>query len=159
MPFIGRDFQVKTFAGEYAINLQAVAIVEISAEPADPALREQIRKVSSDQVQITDVSLLLALCTDLKARSRDAARYWRCVTRNPGSAVFLILQYYGGREQVWRDEAMRSRGIAEMPLMLAAREMGYDSCPMDLSEFDEVGRLINLTEDHVASCSSPSVNA
>jgi nitroreductase len=33
--------------------------------------------------------------------------------------------------------------------MLAAKAMGYDSCPMDLSDFDAVGKLINLPEDHV----------
>jgi nitroreductase len=33
--------------------------------------------------------------------------------------------------------------------MLAAKSMGYDSCPMDGFDFDAVGRLINLPEDHV----------
>ena len=38
-----------------------------------------------------------------------------------------------------------------MTLMLAAREMGYDSCPMDGFDFDAVARLINLPADHVIS--------
>ena len=44
---------------------------------------------------------------------------------------------------------MRSCGIAAMSLMLQAREMGYDSCPMDGFDFDAVGKLINLPDDHV----------
>jgi len=32
--------------------------------------------------------------------------------------------------------------------MLAAKSMGYDSCPMDLSDFDEVAKLIRLPDDH-----------
>ena len=32
--------------------------------------------------------------------------------------------------------------------MLAAKSMGYDSCPMDLSDFDEVAKLIRLPEGH-----------
>ncbi len=32
--------------------------------------------------------------------------------------------------------------------MLAAKAMGYDSCPMDGFDFDKVGELINLPEDH-----------
>ena len=32
--------------------------------------------------------------------------------------------------------------------MLAAKAMGYDSCPMDGFDFDAVGRLIDLPEDH-----------
>jgi nitroreductase len=38
-----------------------------------------------------------------------------------------------------------------MTLMLAAKELGYDSCPMDGFDFDAVARLISLPEDHVIS--------
>ena len=62
-----------------------------------------------------------------------------------------IKQYYEGREQVQRDEAMRSCGIAAQTLMLTAAAMGYDSCPMDGFDFDAVAKLINLPEDHVIS--------
>lgn len=62
-----------------------------------------------------------------------------------------IQTYYEGREQVQRDEAMRSCGIAAQTLMLAAKDFGYDSCPMDLSDSDEVGKLINLPEDHLVA--------
>jgi nitroreductase len=44
---------------------------------------------------------------------------------------------------------MRSCGIAAQTLMLAAQELGYDSCPMDGFDFEAVGRLINLPGDHV----------
>ena len=50
-----------------------------------------------------------------------------------------------------RDEAMRSCGIAAQTLMLAAKAMGYDSCPMDGFDFAAVGQLINLPDDHVIS--------
>ncbi len=36
-----------------------------------------------------------------------------------------------------------------MTLMLVAKEMGYDSCPMDGFDFDAVGKLIRLPKDHV----------
>jgi nitroreductase len=35
--------------------------------------------------------------------------------------------------------------------MLAAKSMGYDSCPMDGFDFDEVSKLIRLPEGHVIS--------
>jgi nitroreductase len=44
---------------------------------------------------------------------------------------------------------MRSCGIAAQTLMLAAKAMGYDSCPMDGFDFEAVGKLINLPKDHV----------
>ncbi|HYD34291.1 MAG TPA: nitroreductase family protein, partial [Methylophilaceae bacterium] len=62
--------------------------------------------------------------------------------------VPAIDQYYRGREQVQRDEGMRSCGMAAMALMLAATEMGYGSCPMDGFDFDAVAKLLNLPSDH-----------
>jgi len=50
--------------------------------------------------------------------------------------------------EVQRDEAMRSCGMAAMNLMLTAKAMGYDTCPMDGFDFDKVGELLNLPKDH-----------
>ena len=65
--------------------------------------------------------------------------------------VPAIHRYYEGLDQVQRDEAMRSCGIAAQTLMLAAHSMGYDSCPMDGFDFDTVAELINLPDDHTIS--------
>ncbi|MCP4698541.1 MAG: nitroreductase family protein [Gammaproteobacteria bacterium] len=116
----------------------------------DPELRKKIRAVAWDQAQITDASLLAILCADLKAWEKEPGRYWKNAPKEVQSfMVPAIGQYYGGREQVQRDEAIRSCGIAAQTLMLAAKSMGYDSCPMDGFDFDAVGKLINLPEDHV----------
>lgn len=116
----------------------------------DPELRKQIRAVSWDQAQVTDASLLVVLTADLKAWEKEPARYWRHAPAEVQDyLVPAIGQYYGGKDQVQRDEAMRSCGMAAMTLMLAAKSMGYDSCPMDGFDFDAVGKLIGLPEDHV----------
>jgi len=57
--------------------------------------------------------------------------------------------YYRGREQVQRGEAMRSCGIVAQTIMLAATSLGYDSCPRDGFDFEEVAQLIRLPDDHV----------
>lgn len=118
----------------------------------DPALRGEIRKAAWDQAQVTDASLLIVLCADLKAWNHEPARYWKN-TPQPVQDFLVpaIGQYYQGREQVQRDEAMRSCGIVGMTLMLAAKEMGYDSNPMDGFDFDAVAKLIKLPADHVIS--------
>ncbi|HSI23271.1 MAG TPA: nitroreductase family protein [Methylophilaceae bacterium] len=118
----------------------------------DPELRKQIRAVSWDQAQVTDASLLVVLTADLKSWEKEPGRYWKN-TPQPVQDFLVpaIGQYYNGREQVQRDEAMRSCGMAAMTLMLAAKEMGYDSCPMDGFDFDAVGELINLPPDHVVA--------
>jgi len=118
----------------------------------DAALREQIRAVTWMQPQITDASLLVVLCADLDAWRKQPERYWRNVSQEVREGVVQAIDaYYTGRNQVQRDEAMRSCGIAAQTLMLAAKAMGYDSCPMDLSDLDEVGKLINLPHDHVVA--------
>jgi len=113
-------------------------------------LRQQIRAVSWMQPQITDASLFIVLCADLKAWEKQPERYWRNAADDVREGVVAAIgEYYRGREQIQRDEAMRSCGIAAQTLMLAAKAMGYDSSPMDLSDFDEVGKLIQLPQDHV----------
>ncbi len=128
-----------------AFNIQNWRFVLVQ----DGALRQEIRKVSWDQAQVTDASLLIVLTADLKAWEKQPERYWRNAPKPVQDyLVPAIGQYYGGREQVQRDEAMRSCGMAAMTIMLAAKEMGYDTCPMDGFDFDAVAKLLNLPADH-----------
>lgn len=116
----------------------------------DPELRKKIREVAWNQAQVVDASLLIILCADLKCWEKSPERYWRNAPKEAQDFLLpAIDQYYRGREQVQRDEAMRSCGIAAQTIMLAAKSIGYDSCPMDGFDFDAVGELINLPEDHV----------
>jgi nitroreductase len=129
-----------------AFNLQHWRFVVVR----DPEVRKQIRAATWMQPQITDASLLVVLCADVKAWDKAPERYWRNVPPEVREGVVATVRnFYGGREQLQRDEAMRSCGIAGQTLMLAAKAMGYDSCPMDLSDFGEVGRLIRIPPDHV----------
>jgi nitroreductase len=129
-----------------AFNIQHWRLVLVD----DAGLRTRIRAAAWDQAQVTDASLLIVLCADTKAWQKDPARYWR---NAPGPVqdfmVPAIRQYYEGHEQVQRDEALRSSGIIAQTLMLGARAMGYDSCPMDGFDFNAVGELIALPPDHL----------
>jgi nitroreductase len=129
-----------------AFNIQNWRYVVVT----DSALRKQIREAAWDQSQVTDASLLIVLCADLKAWEKQPERYW---VNSPKEVQEFILpaidNCYRGRDQFQRDEAMRSCGIAAQTLMLAAKSMGYDSCPMDGFDFDKVAELIQLPADHV----------
>ncbi|WP_372798849.1 nitroreductase family protein [Pontiella sp.] len=128
-----------------AFNIQNWRFVVVK----DPELRRKIRAESWDQRQITDASLLIILCADLKAWEKKPNRYWHSAPEPVQEFIVPAIQdYYQGLEQVQRDEAMRSCGIAAQTLMLAATSMGYDSCPMDGFDFDAVADLINLPDDH-----------
>lgn len=128
-----------------AFNIQNWKFVLVK----DPELRKEIRKVAWDQEQVTAASLLIILCADLKAWEKDVPRKWRNAPQQVQDFILTAIdQYYRGKEQVQRDEAMRSCGIAAQTLMLSAKAMGYDSCPMDGFDFDAVAKLIDLPPDH-----------
>lgn len=131
-----------------AFNIQNWRFVEVR----DPELRRQIREVAWNQAQVTDASVLIVICADLKAWEKDPARYWRHAAPEVQQLlVGMIDAYYRGKDQVQRDEAMRSCGIAAQTIMLAAKALGYDTCPMDGFDFDAVAKLIHLPPDHVIS--------
>ena len=117
----------------------------------DKELRSKIRKeLGNDQAQMTDASLLILFTADTKAWNKNPERYW---VNAPKEVAELLVGWMGpfheGREWLQRDEAQRSIGMAMQTLMLAAQELGYESCPMVGFEIEKVAELINLPEDHV----------
>jgi nitroreductase len=116
----------------------------------DVDLRQQLKAAAWGQSQVVEASLLVILCADLKAFEKSPERYWRDAPEAvQQQLVPMIVKTYQGREQLQRDEAMRSVGIASQTLMLATKALGYDSCPMVGFDPVKVGELINLPEDHV----------
>ena len=117
----------------------------------DPELRTRIRtEFGNDQAQMTDASLLILFTADVKAWQKSPERYW---VNAPKEVSELLVNWMGpfheGREWLQRDEAQRSIGIAMQTLMLVAKDMGYETCPMIGFDIDKVAKLIGLPEDHI----------
>ena len=110
-----------------AFNIQNWRFVRVT----DGAQRKAIRAVAWDQAQVEEASELLVLCFDQDSWKEEPERYWR---NAPQEVSDLLVGWMGpfheGREWLQRDEAQRSIGMAMQTLMLAAKAMGYDSCPM-----------------------------
>ena len=127
-----------------SFNIQHWRLVNVT----DKALRSQLREAAYDQAQVTDASLLFVIAVDIKAWSKDPARYW---VNAPKEAQDILVPwinpFYSGDEQLQRDEAMRSAGILLQTMMLSAKGMGYDSCPMVGFDFKKVAELIHLPKD------------
>jgi len=129
-----------------AFNIQNWRFVVLT----DPELRKQVREVAWDQAQVTDASLFIVLCADLKSWEKQPDRYWVNAPQEVQEFMLpAIDNYYRGKEQVQRDEAMRSGGIVAQTLMLTAQSMGYNSCPMDGFDFEKAAELIHLPENHI----------
>lgn len=137
---------------EYAIlsptsfNLQHWRFIQIK----DKQKRQQIEDVSWGQKQVTEASMLLVLCADLNSWEKEPERYWQnAPTESQDIILPMIENYYTNHHQAQRDECQRSTALAAMNIMLMAKELGYDSCPMVGFDFDQVAKLIKLPHDHI----------
>lgn len=112
--------------------------------------KAQLREAAWGQAQVTDASMTLVLCADINAWKKDPARYWRNAPQDAQDLLVPMIEpFYAGKDWQQRDEAMRSVGIVSQTIMLAAKAMGYDSCPMIGFDTEQVGKIINLPDDHV----------
>lgn len=131
-----------------SFNMQNYRLVVVS----DRQLRKKIRAVAWDQVQVTDASALFIMCADLTAHHADPSLYWGHAPQQIQDMLGpMIKPFYDGKPELTRDEGIRSTALAGMTLMLAAKDMGYDSCPMVGFDCDAVAKLINLPDTHALS--------
>jgi len=131
-----------------SFNMQNYRILVVR----DPELRKEIRAAAWDQAQVTDASVLFVMCADLDAHKEDPSLYWSHAPQEVQNILGpMIKPFYEGRDWLIRDEAIRSSALAGMTLMLAAREFGYDSCPMVGFDAEKVAQLIDLPDNHVIS--------
>lgn len=115
------------------------------------AKKDALRTASFNQAQVSEASLTIVLCADLNAHL-DGARYWSNASEAVRSIMVpMIAPFYENNHQLQRDEAMRSVGIASQTLMLAAKTMGYDSCPMIGFDPIQVAKIIQLPDNHVVA--------
>jgi nitroreductase len=115
----------------------------------DSAKKEALCAAAWNQAQVKDASISILLCADLNAH-QTPDRYWVNAPEPVREMIVpMIPQFYEGNAELQRDEAMRSIGIASQTLMLAAKAMGYDSCPMIGFDPAKAAEIINLPEGHL----------
>jgi nitroreductase len=135
-----------------SFNMQNYRILVVR----DPEIRKQIRAAAWDQPHVTDASVLFILCADLTAHQENPSTYWAHAPQEVQDILGPMIQpFYEGKDTLIRDEAMRSSALAGMTLMLAAKDMGYDSCPMIGFDGEKVAELINLPQHYALSFMIP----
>jgi len=116
----------------------------------DQSIKEKIGIAARNQAQPVDGSLVILLCGNMSAWKDDPLRYWQNHPAEKQELVKASLEKkYSDSPQNRRDEAIRSCGFAGQTIMLAARQMGLDSCPMVGFNYDEMARIIELPDDHL----------
>ena len=128
-----------------SFNLQNWRFVLVT----DQERKERLRAIGWRQAQFAEASLVILVCGDRKAHARDPGRYWRHAPEAARATIVpAIIDAYEGREDLQHDEVLRSGGMAAQTIMLAAKAMGYDTCPMVGFDFAEAAALVNLPPDH-----------
>ena len=118
----------------------------------DKAIQAQLRAAAWNQAQVEDASGTIVVCADLKAAEKNPERYWKDTDKNVQEMIVpMITKFYAGNPDLQRDEAIRSCGIAAQTIMLTAKDMGYDSCPLIGFDSQKVAEIINLPKDHIVA--------
>ncbi len=101
----------------------------------DEAKKQELLPIAYNQAQVAESSFTVAILGDLEANKNAAPVYDALVEAGSMSAEIrdtLIGQINGAYEYpgVANDSALSNASLAAMNLMLAARALGYDTCPM-----------------------------
>lgn len=140
-----RELLELTLLSPTSFNMQNWRFVVVT----DQAKKDAIRAASWDQAQVSEASVTLLLCANLKSHE-NADRYWVDAPKPVQDMIVpMIGGFYADKLELQHDEAIRSIGIAGQTLMLAAKDMGYDSCPMIGFDQKKVAEIINLPEAHI----------
>jgi nitroreductase len=114
--------------------------------------KEKLLPIAYGQQQVVDSSVTIAVLGDLEANKNGETVYGQQVAKGlmPSSVKDTMLAQIDGAysrpgaAQFARDEAIRNSALAAMQLMLAAKALGYDTCPMggyDVQKFVETFRV------------------
>ncbi|TLS49481.1 nitroreductase family protein [Paenibacillus antri] len=101
----------------------------------DAALREKLLPIANHQRQVVESSAVVAVLGDLEGHRNAELVYGERVKSGAMSAeikdtlVGQVERAYGSGTFA-RDEAFLNGGFAAMQLMLAAKALGYETCPM-----------------------------
>ena len=97
-------------------------------------------------VMILSGSVWAAVTPHQKVMARRAAELLNSIfdrIKMQQVLVGMIRQYYGSHAEARRDENLRSGSMAAQTLMLAAKALGYDSCPMIGFDFEAAAELLH----------------
>ncbi len=140
-----RQLMELTILSPTSYNVQNWRFVVVT----DPDVKARLRAAGRDQAQFTDASLVVMICGDRLAWTREPERYWANAAPEKRAVIVpKLVKAFQDDPQKRRDENLRSGSLAAQTLMLAARALGYDTCPMVGFDFAEAGRIIALPADH-----------
>jgi nitroreductase len=128
-----------------SFNLQHWTFIAVR----DHETKKRLKEAAWGQQQVEDSSVSLLVCGKLDA-FKDAPRVYEEAPREIQDKMLpMIKGFYDGKEQVIRDEAIRSASLASMTLMYSAKARGWDTCAMIGFDPDAVTKILKLTPNYI----------
>lgn len=134
-----------------AFNLQHTKYVTV----IDPTVKEKIRKAANGQYKVFSASAVVLVLGD-KETFRQAAEIYEWLEMlgivSKQEYDFMVNDtvsfYESGGDAFKRDEAIRNASLSAMMFMLAAKEKGWDTCPMIGFDPEEVKNILNISDQY-----------
>jgi nitroreductase len=124
----------------------------------DKALKEKLRKVAWDQPKITDAPVVLIVLGDREGFKKGNPGFEKDFAESVKAGIMKQEQYdwfinatnslYGVSPERQLTFACKNAGFFSMSLMLAAKDAGLDSHPMDGFDIDGVRKAFNIPDQY-----------
>ena len=124
----------------------------------DKAKKEMLRKVAWDQPKITDAPVVLIVLGDREGFEKGNAGFEKDFAESVKAGIMKQEQYdwfinaanslYGVSPERQLAFACKNTGFFAMSLMLAAKDAGLDSHPMDGFDIDGVRKAFNIPDQY-----------
>ncbi|MEW9698553.1 nitroreductase family protein [Paenibacillus sp. SI8] len=120
----------------------------------DQAQKEKLLPIAYGQKQVIESSVVIAVLGDLEANKNAELVFGPAVAGGFMPQELkdnLVAQIEGAYQypQVARDEAIRNGSLAAMQLMIAAKALGYDTCPMGGYDAAKLVEAFNIPARYV----------
>ncbi len=113
----------------------------------EPDLKKQLREAAWDQAQMEDCSVAILVCGKLDAYKDAPEIYKEAPSEIQKKMLPMIQNFYEGKPQAQRDEAIRSASLASMTLMYGATNRGWATGPMIGFDPEAVATILKLTSN------------
>jgi nitroreductase len=135
-------------------NLQPWNVIVVK----DKTKKETLRKVAWDQPKITEAPVVLIILGDLEGWKKGNAGFEKDFAESVKAGIMKQEQYewfikaakslYGTNSDRKMAFACKNAGFFGMSLMLAAKDAGLDSHPMDGFDVDGVKKAFNIPDQY-----------
>lgn len=126
-----------------SFNLQHWTFIAVK----DSALKKQLKEAAWGQSQVEDCSVAILVCGKLDAYKDALEIYKEAPEEIQKKMLPMIQNFYDGKSQAQRDEAIRSASLAAMTLMYGATNRGWATGPMIGFDPEAVSNILKLTSN------------